>query len=721
MRISRREFLLATASSSFALCRGPLLATIAPVGSNSRVWEIRVDAARAIHSFDPDQALGSSMDILPYGVVDKVYTEPLIKECLSAGWGPITYRQNTELQIAAWHWNHNGTWSDLPRRSGYFTGSSEPTEFLRHSYGYPLPRRGNTRNGGTEHGYSRLTDGKPNSFWKTNPYLTRRYTGEDDMLHPQWVVIDLGAVEQISALRIDWAEPYAHRYEVQHWTGEHAMDKPTQGEWVAFSQGKIEDGSGGTVTLKLATTAVGTRFVRIWMTESSGTCNRHDSNDPRDCAGYAITELYAGNFNDEGEFVDLVQHQPDQGQTATYCSSIDPWHSASDLDKHAGDQTGFDLFFISGITNRLPAMIPVAMLYGTPEDATAQIAYLKKRGYPISYIEMGEEPDGQYMLPEDYGALYLQWATALHRVDPSLKLGGPVFQGVNEDIKVWPDAQGRTSWLGRFLDYLKAHGRIEDLAFMSFEHYPFAPCEITWSDLYREPQLMSHILQVWRDDGLPGNVPLMNTESNVSWELTQPFTETFAALWLADSVGAFLTAGGAVYYHSPIQPEPLRSGCHGWTTYGNFVADEDLHIRAHTSQYFASRQINLEWVKHGGGVHQVFSAGCELKDDAGHVLVTAYAVQRPDREWSLLLVNRDQANAHAVTPAFRNEGGTVLRFAGPVRMATFGSEQYVWHADGPNSYPDPDGLPLASTINSDANTVFTLPKSSITVLRGKIR
>jgi F5/8 type C domain-containing protein len=720
MRISRREFLLATASS-FAFCRRPLLATTSPVGSNSRVWEIRVDVARAVHSFDPDQALGSSMDILPYGVVDKVYTEPIIKECLSAGWRPITYRQNTELQIAAWHWNHNGTWSDPAAQSGYFTGSSEPTEFLRHSYGYPLPRRGNTRNGGTEHGYSRLTDGNPSSYWKSNPYLTRRYTGEDDALHPQWVVIDLGAVEQISALRIDWAEPCARRYEVQHWTGDHAMDKPTQGEWVAFPQGKIEDGSGGTVILRLATTPVGARFVRIWMTESTNTCDAHDSEDPRDSVGYAISELYAGNFNDAGEFVDLMQHRPDQDQTATYCSSIDPWHSASDLDEHAGDQTGFDLFFTSGITNHLPAMIPVAMLYGTPEDAAAQIAYLRKRGYPISYIEMGEEPDGQYMLPEDYGALYLQWATALHGVDPSLKLGGPVFQGVNEDIKVWPDAQGRTSWLGRFLDYLKARGRIDDLAFMSFEHYPFAPCEITWSDLYREPQLVSHILQVWRDDGLPQNIPLINTESNVSWELTQPFTEIFAALWLADSVGAFLTAGGAVYYHSPIQPEPLRSGCHGWTTYGNFVADENLHIRAYTSQYFASRLINLEWVKHGTGAHRLFPAACELKDDAGHVLITAYVVQRPDGQWSLLLVNRDQSNAHAVTPAFRNQDGSVLRFAGPVKMVTFGSEQYVWHSDGPDSHPDPDGPPLTTTVNSDANSVFTLPKASVTVVRGEIR
>jgi len=74
------------------------------------------------------------------------------------------------------------------------------------------------------------------------------------------------------------------------------------------------------------------------------------------------------------------------------------------------------------------AMIPVTMLYGTPTDAAAQIAYIRKRGYPISYIEMGEEPDGKYAHAEDYAALYLQWATAIHKVDPKLKLGGPDFR-----------------------------------------------------------------------------------------------------------------------------------------------------------------------------------------------------------------------------------------------------------------------------------------------------
>ncbi len=100
-------------------------------------------------------------------------------------------------------------------------------------------------------------------------------------------------------------------------------------------------------------------------------------------------------------------------------------------------------------------MIPIAMLYDTPENAAAEIAYIEKRGYPISYVEMGEEPDGKYCLPEDYAELYIQFAAALHRVDPKLKLGGPIFEGVNEDIQVSPDAQGKVSWMGRFFDYLR--------------------------------------------------------------------------------------------------------------------------------------------------------------------------------------------------------------------------------------------------------------------------
>jgi hypothetical protein len=682
---------------------------------------IRVDttAARAI-KFDPDQALGSSMDILPTNQMDKVYSEEILKESLSAGWGPITYRQNTELTIAAWHWNPNGSWSDAAHQSGYFTGSAEPRDFLRDSFGYSLPHRGSTHSDASQGKYSRLTDGDPATYWKSNPYLTKRFTGEEDARNPQWIVIDFGTPQEIDAIRIAWANPFARKYQVEYWAGEDAFEKPTDGLWILFPSGEVADGKGGTDTLKLAELPVQARFLRIRMTESSNTCDTHGSEDPRDCVGYAVNEIYAGNLTESGEFIDLINHAPGQNQTATTASSMDAWHTAADIEPNR-DQTGFDLFFTSGITNKLPAMIPTSLLYGTPEDAAAEIAYIEKRGYPISYVEIGEEPDGKKTSPEDYGALYLQWATALHRVDPKLRLGGPVFEGVNEDIKVWPDTQGRTSWLGRFVDYLKERGRLQDLAFVSFEHYPFSPCEITWSDLYREQELVKHILQVWHEDGVPENVPLMITESNVSWALTEPMVENFASLWLADNAGAFLASGGAAFYHSPIQPEPLRSGCHGYGTYGNFVANEKLEIQQHTSQYFASLMINQEWVKHGTGMHQLFPAEEDVKDDAGHALVTAYAVKRPDGEWSLMLINKDPSNAHAVKIEFAGSGGkSTGHFSGPVTMVTFGAAQYVWHSEGPKSHADPDGPPATKTLNAKSGEKFNLPKASVTVLRGRI-
>jgi hypothetical protein len=51
---------------------------------------------------------------------------------------------------------------------------------------------------------------------------------------------------------------------------------------------------------------------------------------------------------------------------------------------------------------------------------------------------------------------------------------------------------------------------------------------------------------------------------------------------------------------------------------------------------------------------------------------------------------------------------------------TFGSEQYMWINDGPNSHPDPDNPPVATTMDSSSDTVFTLPKASVSVLRGKV-
>ena len=694
-------------------------------GAHGVADTIRVDAApeHLTNSIRPAEALGAGVDRLPYGAADKLFTPDTIARVLSAGWQTVTYRQNTELHAEAWHWNPRGSWSG-PGERGYFVGEASPgAEPIIHSYGYPLPRRGVTRDDGTDTiGYSRLTDGDTRTFWKSNPYLTQAFTGEDDGVHPQWVIIDLATRQKLNAMRIDWAAPYAREYLVQFWTGEDPIKKPAAGSWQRFAHGAVSDGHGGSETVRLAELPVEAQFVRILMTRSSNSCVAGTQGDRRDCVGFAIGEISLGTLGAHGKFHDLIRHTPDQDQTATYCSSIDPWHASGDLDENAGEQVGFDRFFSSGITRGLPTMIPIAMLYSTPEDAVAELSYLERRGYPISYVEMGEEPDGHYTVPEDYAALYLQFAAALHRLDPKLRLGGPIFTGENEDIQTWPDARGNTSWTARFVDYLKAHGRLGELAFFSFEHYPIDPGKISWSSLYEEAHLVTHIMQVWREDGVPQDVPLIISESNISSQYSEAYLDLWGGLWLADYIGAFLTGGGRAVYYFHYLPGVMGTGHNGSPgTFNFFSADRDLKIRQPLAQYFASQLINLEWLQPGNGEHRLFAATADAADGAGHALISAYPALRPDGSWALLIINKDQDNAHAVSVRFEDLAHHRLgTFTGRVASVVFSKAEYQWHPERDGGTADPDGPPTRATVEARADSTFNLPAASITVLRGRV-
>ena len=692
----------------------PTLVMLLSVSLAAQKVTVDADPAHIANTFSPVHSLGAAIDRLRTGTPDHLLKDPLLKEILGAGWQTVTYRQNTELMVEAWHWNPAGKWSNAEKQEGYFVGNPEPAGEIHSSWAYPLPHRGFSRGDGN--GWSRLTDGDLHSYWKSNPYLTKAFTGEDDSLHPQWVMIDLGTKIDVNAIRIAWADPYAKKYAVQFWTGELEpfYDGTVKGTWQTFPLGSVTEGKGGTATLKLVNWMIPARYLRIWMTESSNTCDTHGSADKRNCLGYAINELYVGALSEDGAFNDYVTHFPSRDQTITWPSSVDPWTAASDEDHSRGDQVGLDFFFNCGVTRGLPTMVPIAMLYSTPEDAANEIAYLYKRHYPISWIEMGEEADGQHMLPEDYGALYLQFATAIHKLVPEAKLGGPPFEGTFGDVEVWPDVNGKVSWIGRFVDYLKAHNRLSDFTFFSFEHYPYQDRpSYSWADIYPEAEYVHHVVQVWKDNGVPSNIPFFMTEGNIGGGA--PPSTVKAGLWLADYVGSMMAegAGGTYYFH--YMPYPGNT-----SGFGNFLLiDQNYNVVSYPPQYLAAQVITKEWVQPIDAPHKQFKAASDVNDAAGHVLVTAYAVERPDGQWSVMLVNRDQSNDHAVKIAFSG-GKTERHFSGPLDRITFGSNEYQWHQQGPASHADPDGPPSKSTVQGGADVLYQLPKASITVLRGHV-
>ncbi|HEY3667071.1 MAG TPA: hypothetical protein VGL19_13765, partial [Polyangiaceae bacterium] len=193
-------------------------------------------------------------------------------------------------------------------------------------------------------------------------------------------------------------------------------------------------------------------------------------------------------------------------------------------------------------------------------------------------------------------------------------------------------------------------------------------------------------------------------------------------LWLADYVGAFLGAGGKGSFYFHYLPFPLGQECdETWSTLGMFKSTPEHHIEQPTSQFFASQLLNLEWVQPVDAEHSQFPTESEIIDAAGRTVVTAYAVRRPDQQWSLLLVNKDPAQAHAVRVRFHDsETHRERTFSGTVAKRTFGADNYHWLAQGATSHADPDGPVTASEQPGGEAAEYMLPRASVTVLRGRI-
>jgi hypothetical protein len=677
--------------------------------------------AHALNAFSPVRAFGAGVDAQNNGAVKAIYVPKTVAQMLSAGLGTVSYRLYTELGVQDWHWNPQGSWSD-PAGQGYWTGAAAGSSpQISDSYGYRLPHRGFTHDQANDDDFSRLDDGDPATYWKSDPYLDRSYTGESNSLHQQWIVVDLGAKKAVDAVQLAWASPYATAYAVQYWQGDDAIYDPANGNWATFPNGQIANGTGGNVTLQVASAPLKLRFVRVLMATSSNTCDTHGSEDPRDCVGFAIDEVGVGTTAN-GAFHDLVVHKPNNGQTVTYSSSVDPWHAPANRVKDE-EQAGLDIVYTSGVTRNLPAVVPVSMVYGTPDDAVAEIRYLEARGYPIADIELGEEPDGQYIAPEDYGALYVQWAKALHGVDATLKLGGPVFQGANSDVQTWPDANGNVSWLNRFLAYLASHGGLGQLSFMSFEHYPFGSCGTNVeNNLLQEPKLVSGIIATWHHDGLPAGTPLLITETNYAANTTEHFQDIVGALWFADFAGSFFAAGGSGLNLYEYEPDPLYDYAHcaaGWGSWGMWNASARYQIKQPTSQYFAAQLMTQQWAQPVDATHRLYPAASDVLDSKGRQIVTAFALQRPDGAWGVMLVNNDPVNAYAVGVTFAGTSGT-QHFASPVASYVFGPAQYVWQPDGKNGHAAPDGPALATMQSGGPNATYVVPASSLTILRATL-
>jgi len=120
------------------------------------------------------------------------------------------------------------------------------------------------------------------------------------------------------------------------------MHDPIHGVWESYPLGAVDHGRGGSDVLRLSDSPF-RRFVRILMTASSNTCATQPVSDPRIAS---VMHPRALSWYD-------IRGRPlprypascaRQEQTTTYCSSVDPWHEASDLGTTKQAQVGLTFF-----------------------------------------------------------------------------------------------------------------------------------------------------------------------------------------------------------------------------------------------------------------------------------------------------------------------------------------------------------------------------------------
>jgi hypothetical protein len=663
---------------------------------------LTVDTKRPTAEFDPRSALGGGLDGHWQGEEERMLSPANVRRMLEAGLGPVSYRLRTELAVEAWHWNPRGRWSDPQLAQGYWTSDAEPRrgQPILLSYGYKLPRRGNTHDEANDDSYSMLDDGDPATFWKSNPYLAEAYTGEPDARHPGWVVIDFEKEVPINALRIHWGDPYATRFDVEYATrGCVFFGGHPAGTWKRFEHGRFTQATGGDALLHLADRPVMARYLRLWMTASSGT-PAAGGRDARDRQGFAIRELSAGWCDAAGAFHDRIVHQPGPKQTLTYVSSTDPWHRAMDRDPRV-EQPGIDRVFRCGITRGLPAMLAVPVLYDTPENALAFTEYIRRSGYPVARYELGEEPDGQRVDPRDFAALYAPIARGIRQPASAAVIGGPSFMTGDPDYLGFPYEH----WIGALRKELARRGQSNDFQFVSFESYPF---DDVYGDETAQVQQSARLLEASMNRLRKQHLPVVLAEFNYSAYFTEHEVDLGGALLNAETAAQFLCHGGRAAYFYGYEPNRLKQKAGSWGNHMILLQPRGQAAVAPVAAFHAMQMVSSEWMDPRGGVHQAHRVTTASRDGAGDLL-SAFALQRPDGAWALLLINKD-----ATHPAQISLRGLPSRGA-EATLITYSATEYAWQSSGPNGRPTRNEPPARRTVNLDQP--LAIPPWSLSVLR----
>jgi len=307
-------------------------------------------------------------------------------------------------------------------------------------------------------------------------------------------------------------------------------------------------------------------------------------------------------------------------------------------------------------------------------------------------------------------------------VDSKLKLGGPSFQEIEPDTTGRKYKFGNSTWMRRFLHYLRQRGRLDDYNFFSFEWYPFDDvCEPVADQLARATDLLTESLREMQREGVTHKFPWIISEYGFSAFATRAEISIEGALFNADVIGRFLTLGGdQAFLYGYAGSRPVIDQC----TAGNnmlFFMDTDGKIKYPYAPYYGIRLLTQNWLRSNGS-HELYPTAVTAADGSRLTTVTAYAVRRPDGLWSVLFINKDSNRTYRAEVRFRPTDRKLIQTTeAPLELFQYSSAQYMLNSDRSNPVPTKNDPPVSTILNRENADSIELPPYSLTVLRGRLK
>jgi hypothetical protein len=192
------------------------------------------------------------------------------------------------------------------------------------------------------------------------------------------------------------------------------------------------------------------------------------------------------------------------------------------------------------------------------------------------------------------------------------------------------------------------------------------------------------------------------------------------ALFNVETVANFSAHAGSAAYAFGFEPADLmhEPGCPDWGNLAFFLSDPAGTVRDTMPMYWAARMLTTAWADSLGGVHRQYETIVPRNGGAVPSTIGAYALQRPDGRWSVLLVNREPKGRRSVAISVRTSDLATRRaLEGPFELWQYSAAQYLFRANGESGRPSRSKPPTHQLLPPGKGPIV-LPPMSITVVVG---